>query len=498
MQCNRLFIRRSITTTTTFVQRYHPTATTTITATLRARRHFTDNTGKKWFADTMFRKRRTDWFETLFGFPEDSYKFTQENFALDGEYLVSKENGKRFLVGRFTTPSLESLRAEGRDILTAMAAEEASLGEAAVSKKVAHPDSIDPAMSEDTAELAEAAMSTEETTTEAAMSEDTTEAAMSTEGEGEKGEGSSTEATGLKEEQPSTTTTMTTANGMQRKKLRIHHISTGDVFLMHCDKDCEGAMFQAASQFNCLEFPDPGTIPEQGVTGYMYDGTQGPACSIAAGPATVYRNYFAPVNGQVGQTKSNQINNLKDLLQMLEGEDKVVVRNGYTTSDNAELEALNEAIQQVADREELLGKLRVGVHSKVEVPFSKRYKLIPEESERNIVSQTFCSALSIGYSHGADSKWQPLARIVLDATYEATLLAALIDLHEKRGSGKVYLTFVGGGVFGNRLTWIASAIGRACHVLKDAPLEVYVCHYGGVDSRVRDHITKVFRNGPDA
>ena len=33
-------------------------------------------------------------------------------------------------------------------------------------------------------------------------------------------------------------------------------------------------MFQAASQFNCLEFVDPYVIPEEGVTQYVYDKTQ--------------------------------------------------------------------------------------------------------------------------------------------------------------------------------------------------------------------------------
>ena len=58
-------------------------------------------------------------------------------------------------------------------------------------------------------------------------------------------------------------------------------------------------LVQAASQFNCLEFAHPGAVPENGVTGYIYDGTQGPACSLAAPAATVARNYFVDTNGQV-------------------------------------------------------------------------------------------------------------------------------------------------------------------------------------------------------
>ena len=53
-----------------------------------------------------------------------------------------------------------------------------------------------------------------------------------------------------------------------------------------------------------------------------------------------------------------------------------------------------------------------------------------------------------------------IAQCVLDATYEATLWAAAIEQAEGRGSGKVYLTFIGGGVFGNDQRWIDGAIAR--------------------------------------
>ena len=58
-----------------------------------------------------------------------------------------------------------------------------------------------------------------------------------------------------------------------------------------------GALFQVASQLNLLEMTGPEVTPEDGVTIYQDDRTQGPACAIAAGAATIYRNYFAPVGG---------------------------------------------------------------------------------------------------------------------------------------------------------------------------------------------------------
>ena len=66
----------------------------------------------------------------------------------------------------------------------------------------------------------------------------------------------------------------------------------GDVSLLHADEKFRYATFQAASQFNCLELIDPIITPEHGISGYEHDRTQGPACSIACGAGTAYRNYF--------------------------------------------------------------------------------------------------------------------------------------------------------------------------------------------------------------
>lgn len=67
-------------------------------------------------------------------------------------------------------------------------------------------------------------------------------------------------------------------------------VVTGDVRRMHCSAENAGALFQVASQFNLLEMVSPDITPEDGVTRYQHDHTQGPACAIAAGAATIYRN----------------------------------------------------------------------------------------------------------------------------------------------------------------------------------------------------------------
>jgi len=76
----------------------------------------------------------------------------------------------------------------------------------------------------------------------------------------------------------------------------------GDVGELHRRAENAGALFQAASQFNLLEMSSPSVTPEAGVGIYELDHTQGPACAVTCGGGTIYRNYFAPVGKQVGQT----------------------------------------------------------------------------------------------------------------------------------------------------------------------------------------------------
>lgn len=82
---------------------------------------------------------------------------------------------------------------------------------------------------------------------------------------------------------------------------------------------------QVASGFNCLEFIDSSQTPEDGVACYEHDHTQGPACSISCGAATVVRNYFVRVpviagamgeggSEQEGQTATCMLNGLDELL----------------------------------------------------------------------------------------------------------------------------------------------------------------------------------------
>jgi hypothetical protein len=262
-------------------------------------------------------------------------------------------------------------------------------------------------------------------------------------------------------------------------RLTVAHEVIGDVLELHARPENRGALFQVASQFNCLEFADPREVPELGITDYATDPTQGPACSLAAAAATVYRNYFAPVGGIAGQTRERQLDNLDELAARLgvPGE-HFEVRNGYTWSDEQRLRHLGDVLVG-HEREDLLGAVKIGLQTRVGVTFARRFV---EPDEPTTVSQAFCSAVSCGYSGVGLEHWQPLATLALDAAYEASLWAAVLDALEGHGSGRVWLTFLGGGAFGNRTEWIGGAIGRALARLEGVELDVRIAHYRGQDA----------------
>ena len=254
----------------------------------------------------------------------------------------------------------------------------------------------------------------------------------------------------------------------------------GEARAMHADPELKGALFQVASQFNLLEMTGPSVTPEDGVTRYAGDHTQGPACAIAAGAATIYRNYFAPVDGEQGQTREHQIDALAAVGEALSSElgrpvsDLWEMRNGYALCTTRGLDGITCLLtdSDAGSREELSGRLAIGLHRNVEVTDVR-------ESSRRLVSQAFCSALPVAYGSGPSTAWEAFARLVLEAAYEATLLAA-VEQSSADGSNIVLLTRVGGGAFGNADAWIDDAIVRALAIVEQAGLDVRLVSHGRV------------------
>ena len=239
-----------------------------------------------------------------------------------------------------------------------------------------------------------------------------------------------------------------------------------DAYALHCRHEANRAVVQVASQFNLLEMASPNVSPEDGVTRYQYDNTQGPACAMAAGPATLYRNFGVWVGSQQGQSRSTQVNTLDELIQFLDIQD-IQMLNGYAMIGANGLKDLARKLKtaSVEQLEQIKGFLKVGIHwdtavTAVGAPDGQR------------VTQVFCSALPLAYNkERSEELWEPFARLILEACYEATLLITALN-YEITDNPRVYLTRVGGGVFGNRPEWINDAITIALARVVDLPLQV--------------------------
>jgi hypothetical protein len=267
------------------------------------------------------------------------------------------------------------------------------------------------------------------------------------------------------------------SDGRSSGLLKVSVVS-GDVQQMHRAPEYAGALFQVASQFNALEMTGPNVTPEDGVTRYQYDHTQGPACAIAAGAATIYRNYFVPVAGGIGQTVDRQLDGLAAVGQTLSGtvgrpiSDLWQMRNGYAICSREGLNAISAhlASLQPEKLDALRGELSIAVQTDVEVTD-------PSGGQGRLVSQAFCSALPIAYTNVPARHWRPFASLVLEAAYEATMWAAV--LNARRGASNIILlTLLGGGAFGNDSDWILAAMRRSLGVVSSFDIDTRIVSYG--------------------
>lgn len=328
------------------------------------------------------------WFKELTGFEETSPQYVRENLIIEGDYLVSKINNKKFHYGRLEIPTLKDLR-----------------------------DAIELKTS-------------------------------------------------------------------QSQKISIQEI-VANVQDLHCNAENANAVFQAASQFNLLEMVSPEVTPEHGIDGYENDYTQGPACAIACGAGTLYRNYFVKVNNHIGQTATNQIDCLDLIGEELNNDELQLwsMKNGYALVNKNGLLKIHQKLDDLsnAQREALKGKLKIGIQWDTEVTLSE---------EKYSVTQVYCSALPVAYSFIESHYWESFARLILEATYEATLYAALKNM-EITGSNLIYLTLVGGGAFGNDMHWILESLEKAILKFRDTALDVKVVSYGQSKSELRNCISRI-------
>ena len=152
-----------------------------------------------------------------------------------------------------------------------------------------------------------------------------------------------------------------------------------------------------------------------------------------------------------------------------------IMRNGYALCTREGLRAIDERIAEGGEplRDVLRSKLAIGLHRDVEVTG------VPGSHGRR-VWQAFCSGLPITYTGIPQCNWETFARLILEAAYEATMLAA-VEHSVTGGSNTVLMTRVGGSAFGNADEWIDDAIVRALTIVEHAGLDVRLVSYGRVE-----------------
>ena len=273
--------------------------------------------------------------------------------------------------------------------------------------------------------------------------------------------------------------TQTLAQLRQRVHNTKHHLApisvrnvVGNVQHLHLNRANENAVFQVASQFNLLEMTSPRVTPECGVGIYEHDFTQGPACAIAAGAGTIYRNYFVDINGRIGQTADNQIDCLSGIAKLLDNSKQRLWKmvNGYALPSAEGLEEINRKLESMdeAALDTVRQALQIGLHWDTQVTLG---------DASHTVSQAYCSAMPVAYTPHTKELWAPLAKLVLEAAYEATICAAILNGDRNRNN-RLFLTRLGGGAFGNSPDWITDAISRSLELYSNSGLDVAIVSYG--------------------
>lgn len=377
-----------------------------------------------------------DWFEELFGFCESSsttdscHDNVHQNMTVTGTVLHSQANGRAFEGGIFECLSLEELRKRGASL----------------------------------------------------------------------------QSKSNKSNTGSNDTERTDSLAMSRPRLRIAEL-VGDARELHSRN--AGATFQVASQFNLLEMVSPRITPEHGITRYEFDRTQGPACAIACAPGTVIRNYFVqvediidpkqPITSSVakhivkerpfGQSRNHQIDCLSEVGKMLSNTNNRLwsMENGYALASRSGLKEINQTLSDYSEVEldQLRSQLKVGVQWDTQVTSNN------DDLAQHLVTQVYGSALPVAYSQIREDLWEPFARFVLEASYEATFWTAILNSTRGKNSKTLYLTLLGGGAFGNNETWIFDAIERSCRLFQHYDLNVKLVSYRQSNRRIRKLCSRI-------
>jgi len=234
-----------------------------------------------------------------------------------------------------------------------------------------------------------------------------------------------------------------------------------DVINLQGDLENLNGTFQAASNFNGVEgiseykTPDSETFTED----YIYDRTQGPAASLGAPGAAITRVHaaFYNKNGDPFEWRQTGVKQIEFLDQVSEHFPTI---NGYVIQDpDKQPEFPKEGTDEY---DKLLDITKIGIHKDVQIVFGQRgFRFRPLGRTDQYVDQVFCAAMNMrqgmsGQRNSRISNAREKALFILRSAYYGSYLAAVVNKRKK-----LYLTMIGGGVFGNEKSDIWKAICEA-------------------------------------
>jgi len=237
-----------------------------------------------------------------------------------------------------------------------------------------------------------------------------------------------------------------------------------DVSHLQSLKENRYAVFQVASNFNGVEAISDESSPDNisFTENYTHDRTQGPAASVSCGGAAITRVHaaFFEIN-----TNSESWKQTRDHQVEFLGHEKLKnhfpVKNGYVClPQNGEEDPFPSI--DTPEYGSLLGVARIGLHKNAQVTSGQRaFKMHIVTDPEQIVDQVFCAAVNIGQGYSGminrkSSNCEMKCSFALDLAYEGVYLSAIANKRKK-----IFLTLIGGGVFGNSKKLIFTAIIRA-------------------------------------
>lgn len=270
-------------------------------------------------------------------------------------------------------------------------------------------------------------------------------------------------------------------NGMQTENLYMI-----DALTMQSHPSNDGATYQAASNFNALEFVGPSQTAADGVTDYIYDFTQGPYLALACPQSIVYRNYFCK-----HENDSETIGQIDKEIELL-GKTPIPVRHGYAMINKSESEALSKSGFDWANED----NYHIAVHSNCPVFITRGSNLdsfkFPEN--QNIANHVYVAAFNFYGCVCRTEFTMQLSQQLLTAEYKGTVLSGWensiqMEKEGRAGAKKLYLTLIGGGVFNNPSEVIANAILNCEQFIVDSGLEVSLICFSKSDyARIQQYL----------